>query len=232
MNALLAYLHRKSREKKYRLFQQLLEPTAEMRILNVGATGTHIGLAEQLETFYPHRPRVVGGGPFLPDARDYRRSFPGVQAVVFDGLALPFADQSFDIVYSNAVLEHLESWEAQQALASEVQRVGRGWFVTVPNLWYPIEPHYHLPLVQFLPQSWQQGVARAFGKTPYPVLRPLGKRQLRRLFPGSQVIGCRVTFSAETLIAYCRPGAKQAASGAEPSAFGEPALHKLGRPFL
>ena len=201
MNALFRALHRISREKKYRLLEKLLPLSPEVCILNLGASGTEVGLADQLESFYPYPQRIVGGGLSELDVRDYRRSFPGVRAAVFDGCALPFPDRSFDIVYSNAVLEHLPDWDAQQRFAREVQRVGRSWFVTTPNFWYPIELHYHLPLVQFLSPSRQQRLARALGKTPYPPLHLLDRRKLARLFPGSRIVPCRVTFYPETLIA-------------------------------
>jgi Methyltransferase domain len=202
MNSLLLHLHRKSREQKHRLFLQVLRPTAETRILNVGASGTSIGLPEQLESFYEHRSQITGGGISFADVQDYRNSFPGVQAVVFDGCALPFADRSFDIVYSNAVLEHLPCYELVQRFAAEVQRVGKGWFITTPNFWYPFDPHYHLPFVQFLPQATQRRLAIRLGKTPYDHLHLLTAKQLRKLFPAGEVMGCRVTFYSETLIAY------------------------------
>ena len=202
MNRLFTRLHRKSREKKYQLFCQLLRPTLESRLLNIGATGSQIGLPDQLETFYPHCERVIGGSLSLDDIQDYAGSFPTVKAVALDGCALPFADQSFDIVYCNAVLEHLPTWEEQQRFASEVSRVGRSWFVTTPNFWYPIEPHYLLPFIQFAPEPWQRRLVRMLGETPYPSLRSLSQRDLRRLFPKGRVIGCRVTFFPETLIAY------------------------------
>lgn len=202
MNRLFADLHRRSRRKKARLFVELFGPTAATRILNVGATGRLSGLADQFESFYPHHEHVVGGGLSFNDVRDYRLSFPRARAVVFDGCALPFPDQSFDIVYSNAVIEHLPSREMQRSFAREVQRVGRAWFVTTPNLWYPVELHYHLPFVQFLPPRWQQRLVGALGRVPYPALTLLGRRELGRLFPRGRVMGCRVTFYPETLIAY------------------------------
>jgi len=176
-----------------------------MRILNVGASGTHIGLEEQLESFYEYRSQITGGGLSFADVEDYRDCFPGVQAVVFDGCALPFADKSFDIVYSNAVLEHLPGPNFVERFAAEVRRVGKGWFITTPNLWYPVDPHYHLPLVQFLPQSTQRSLVKRLGKTPYDHLQLLTKQQLRRLFPVGEVVACWVTFYPETLIAYRAP---------------------------
>ncbi|PYX54623.1 MAG: hypothetical protein DMG76_20940 [Acidobacteria bacterium] len=121
------------------------------------------------------------------------------------GCALPFRDKSFDVIYSNAVIEHLVDHDAQQHFAAEVARVGRGWFVTTPNLYYPVEPHYRLPMVQFLPQRWQRSLIRSLGRTPYGNLNLLTKRQLQRLLPDGGVIGCRVTFYSETLIAYRPP---------------------------
>jgi Methyltransferase domain len=205
MNRLLLYLHRKSREQKHRLFLRLLRPTPEMRILNIGASGTDIGLPEQLESFYEHRSQIIGGGISYADVQDYRDSFPGVQAVVFDGCALPFADKSFDIVYSNAVLEHLPDYEMVRRFAAEVQRVGNGWFITTPNFWYPFDPHYHLPFVQLLPQTTQRNLVKRLGKTPYEHLHLLTTKQLRRLFPAGKVVSSRVTFYPETLIAYRAP---------------------------
>ena len=67
MNRLFLYLHRKSREQKHRLFLRLLRPTPKMRILNVGASGTSIGLPEQLESFYEHREQIIGGGISLAE---------------------------------------------------------------------------------------------------------------------------------------------------------------------
>jgi 2-polyprenyl-3-methyl-5-hydroxy-6-metoxy-1,4-benzoquinol methylase len=205
MNRLFSYLHTKSREEKFRLFVKLLKPTPSMRILNVGASGPNFAFPEQFESLYEHTNQITGGGIVFSEVEDYRRSFPGVKTLVFNGCALPFRDKSFDVIYSNAVVEHLPDPEAQQRFAAEVVRVARGWFVTTPNLYYPIEPHYHLPLVQFLPQRWQRSLVRSLGRTPYANLNLLTKRQLHRLLPDGDVIGCRITFYSETLVAYRAP---------------------------
>jgi hypothetical protein len=61
--------------------------------------------------------------------------------LVSDGLALPFADGSFDLVFSNAVVEHVGGAAAQRQFLGEHARVGRYWVATTPNRWFPVESH-------------------------------------------------------------------------------------------
>jgi SAM-dependent methyltransferase len=209
MIRLFRELHRRSRVKKYRMFMDLMRPMPGDRILNVGTTGSRMGFWEQLEHWYPHPDRITGGGLHYDAVLDYQESFPAITAVVFDGCCMPFPDKSFDIVYSNAVIEHLPGPDAVARFASEVQRVGKGWFISTPNYWYPIEPHYHLPYLQLLPQRWQHRVAANLGKPTYEYLQLLERRDMTRLFPTSEVVGCRVTFYPETLIACRRPDSRE-----------------------
>ena len=69
-----------------------------------------------------------------------------------DACALPFADRSFDIVFSNAVIEHVGDIERQRLFVAEALRVGRRVFLTTPNRWFPIEVHTRLPFVHWLPE--------------------------------------------------------------------------------
>jgi hypothetical protein len=100
--------------------------------------------------------------------------------VVADGRKLPFADGSFDLVYANAVIEHVGDREDQQRFVAELARVGRRWIITTPNRYFPIEAHTHT-----LVTHWFAGWApRA------DVTRLLGVRGFRELLPrGGRVRG-------------------------------------------
>ena len=77
---------------------------------------------------------------------------PGFTSIKGDACDLSgVADKSFDLVFSNSVIEHLYTKENQQSMANEVQRVGKSYFIQTPNKYFPIEPHWVFPLFQFLP---------------------------------------------------------------------------------
>lgn len=123
-------------------------------------------------------------------------------AVTADACLLPFADKSFDTVYSNAVIEHVPQ-TLHQSMASEIMRIGKSWFITTPNFWYPLEMHHRLPFFQFLPRRTQRAIQLKFHTWPeYETISLLSARRLKALFPSSRIIKVRVTLWPETLIAY------------------------------
>jgi hypothetical protein len=128
---------------------------------------------------------------------DARATLP--RYVVCDGRALPFRDQSFDLVFSNAVVEHVGHEEEQRRFVAEHARVGISWACTTPNRWFPAESHTRTMLRHWSP-AWRSRQAE--------FTRLLSRRELRRLLPSrSMVIG---TIVDPTFIA------ASTRSGAEP----------------
>jgi SAM-dependent methyltransferase len=201
----LKNLSRKSRTKKFDLLRQVLPPRPQDRVLDIGVSG-EVFLQYALEDVYPYPDRIVAGGYEPREIAAARQHYPHPQYTIFDGCALPFPDQSFDLVFSNAVIEHILGPGRQEKFAQEVMRVGRSWFVTTPNFWYPFESHHHLPFFQFLPRPVQMQYNRQLGThIPKGTVQELGllsARQLHALFPTSHIAKVRVTFWPETLVAY------------------------------
>ena len=201
---------RKSREQKFEFFSSVFQPRPEDRVLDVGVSGKFFA-HYTFEDFYPFRDRITAGSIRLDDIETARRAYPLPSYAVFDGCSLPFPDKSFDIVFPNAVIEHIIGDGRQAQFAHELTRVGRSWFVTTPNYWFPLEPHYHLPFIQFLPRALQLRYNQLFGTSiPKGELQDLAlvsARDLQRLFPTSVIARMRVTFWPETLVAYhVQPG--------------------------
>jgi hypothetical protein len=110
------------------------------------------------------------------------------------------ADRSFDVAFSNSVIEHLFTLENQMAMAGEVRRVARAYWVQTPNYWFPIEPHFHVPGWQWLPQAVRVGLIRqrrCGWRGPCPdgeaarklvcEVRLMSRRELVRAFPNADV---------------------------------------------
>jgi hypothetical protein len=140
---------------------------------------------------------------------------PGFSAVAGDARAMAgFADGSFDVVFSNSVIEHLGTFADQRRMADEVMRVGRRYFVQTPNRHFLLEPHFLVPGFQFLPRPLQVAMVRRlnlgwYRRRPEPAEalalvaehRLLTLRELRALFPGAEILRERVLGLTKSFIA-------------------------------
>jgi SAM-dependent methyltransferase len=183
-----------------------------MKILDVGAEVEPSGSRGlKFIDLYPWKHKISAINLSPEHIAYVRNLYPEVDAVVGDACKLPWPDKSFDIVFSNAVIEHVGSFERQKLMASEVMRVGKRWFVTTPNRWYPFEFHMRLPLITWLPGTTYLKIGRFISYNhvlkKYTIgdqnidLRLITSRELKEFFPDSRIIKQRVTFMAETLIA-------------------------------
>lgn len=110
-----------------------------------------------------------------------------------------YANQTFDISFSNSVIEHVYTYENQEKMAKEIQRVGKYYYVQTPNKHFFIEPHYIFPFFQYLPKTLRYFILT---KTPFSrgkrwkpsdaqqyiaEIRLLSLGEMKKLFPESKV---------------------------------------------
>ncbi len=98
----------------------------------------------------------------------------------------PYPADTFDLVLSHEVIEHVQDDRAALAEMARVLRAGGRAIIFCPNRWYPFETHgyywrgqYHFgntPLINYLPDSWRNRLA--------PHVRAYRKRDLMRLVEG------------------------------------------------
>jgi hypothetical protein len=140
---------------------------------------------------------------------------PLFSAVVGDACDLSdHADQSFDLVHSNSVVEHVGDWPRMEAFARECRRLAPRYYVQTPYFWFPIEPHFSAPFFH-----WRSEQARArmllkrgYGWWPKAAdmgeamravqhARLLDKAQFKFLFPDARRVDEKILVVTKSLIA-------------------------------
>ncbi len=139
----------KFRAKRFKFLQKKFESfPAPVKILDVGGT-----LNYWVNRGFDKQP---GFEITLLNMKKSESDHANIKYIVGDATDLSqFNDNSFDIVFSNSVIEHLYTKENQIKMAKEAMRVGKFYYVQTPNKYFIIEPHYLLPFFQFLPNKLQ-----------------------------------------------------------------------------
>jgi hypothetical protein len=177
-----------ARDRIYADFLRLTRPAPETTILDIGVSDVVNDAANVLERRYPHSHRITAAG--LGPAPAFRAAHPQVTYRQIDAdCRLPFPDRSFGIATSNAVLEHVGSPGNQRQMLSEMLRVARTVFVTVPHRYFPVEHHTGIPLLHYGDASFRFA-CRRLGKADWAEERNLilmSRSRLAALLPP----GCR-----------------------------------------
>jgi hypothetical protein len=105
-----------------------------------------------------------------------------------------FPDRSFDLAFSNSVIEHVGAEEKQEEFAREVVRLGRSYWVQTPSPWFPIEAHSGIPFYWLYPERLRASLLRRSQKklptwwTEYIAgTRVLSRRRMAELFPNARI---------------------------------------------
>jgi hypothetical protein len=148
-------LRRRVRRNRWRMLLDAFPALEEMRVVDLGGD-----VEPWLES--PRRPAELTLVN-LHDFHDPRllRGHPWIETVSGDACdRLLLAGESFDLVYSNSVIEHVGGHARRIDFADVVERLGARHWVQTPNRWFPIEPHYWAPALHYLPIEARAQLAR------------------------------------------------------------------------
>ncbi|WP_328468574.1 class I SAM-dependent methyltransferase [Actinoplanes sp. NBC_00393] len=93
---------------------------------------------------------------------------PWIDAVTGDACDPPAAvtRRRFDLVVSNSVIEHVGGHVPRQRFAEVVLRAADRHWVQTPYRYFPVEPHWVFPGMQFLPLRVRAEVTRRWPLSP------------------------------------------------------------------
>ena len=204
-NALYDHVFVRFRRRRMQQFFSVLSPSPEVRVVDIGGVVQTWNV--EAEAHEPFSVTLVNNVEYEDFASE---RFEAIEA---DATALPFSDGSFDIAFSNSVIEHLGTWERQKAFAHEAGRVARKLWIQTPARCFPIEAHFLAPYIQYLPKGIQHRIVRW---TPRGLLNPgvvhqivdevrlLTYTEMTELFPDCQILKERFCGLTKSYIAVRR----------------------------
>lgn len=118
-----------------------------------------------------------------------------------------FENGSFDIAFSNSVIEHVGGVENERKFAEEAKRLAPRYWVQTPSIWFPIEAHNHMPFWWFYPESMKSFFMKRW-KEKLPAWSEMiegtvviSKKSLVEMFPDAKIMTERFLFFPKSYIA-------------------------------
>jgi hypothetical protein len=177
---------RRWRTQRFQGFLDLVKPPKRAKILDLGGSPWMWELIEhEFDVTLVNLPNNTEQPYDMPKGYTY------VEGDATD-LKQVFADQSFDVVFSNSVIEHVGDDVKQAAFAAETRRLGKAYWIQTPSDRFPIEVHtgvlFYWSLPEFvktqLKKSWRkqnEGWTEMVEST-----RVLSRQHMKNLFPDAQ----------------------------------------------
>ncbi|MGC8659165.1 MAG: class I SAM-dependent methyltransferase [Desulfomonilaceae bacterium] len=201
------------RKRRMAKFSKLFKITSETRILDVGGTPFNWKFIES-------SPKIdlLNLNPSHVRAQDLSQNMSFIWG---DGLDLKFQDDYYDIAFSNSTIEHVGTYENQKIFASEIKRIGKGFFLQTPAREFFVEPHYLALFIHWLPISIQRRLLRNFSiwgilerpdrrqiENNLSEIRLLNKKEFYKLFHDCNIMREKFLFFTKSYIAYRQPAQK------------------------
>jgi len=154
----------KNRKKMYKIFQDYIPVNEETKILDIGTTPS----LEEHENYLVHQYKWKKNLTCLSnqDCEILQSKYSELTLLRGDAKEVNLADSSFDIVYSNATIEHVGSSTNQINFIKECVRLSRSKiFISMPNRYFPIDFHSKIPLIHMLTKNIHRGILKLFGES-------------------------------------------------------------------
>jgi Methyltransferase domain len=132
---LLKFVQPVTRGGRMRIFEKIFAPSPGTRVIDLGGTSEIWNFIKTpLDITIVNLPGV--------DRKEDVKTHHKLTFVEGDATQLSnYSDNSFDIVFSNSVIEHLGVEANRWKFANEARRLAPSYYVQTPSIYFPIEAH-------------------------------------------------------------------------------------------
>ncbi len=175
------------RKKRFEIFLQQINPSKDTKIIDIGGT----------EVIWKDNNLDKQVTILNINFGDIDKNFIYIKA---DACNTGIKNKSYDVAYSNSVIEHVGDFGRQKQFANEIKRIAKSYFIQTPNKHFPLEQHFLFPFFQYLPKKlklfiglrWKYSTVYIGGKDylkhEIENIRLLTKNELKELFPDAIII--------------------------------------------
>lgn len=187
-------LSERARVKRWAELIRRFPELADMRVLDLGGTTW----SWTMGPVWPKSLLVVN-----LDEGCLKHEHPWIATVQGDACELPpkILEMSFDLVFSNSLIEHVGGHWRRRVLAETISRLSDHYWVQTPARYFPVEPHWFFPGFQFLPVTTRAAISRQWplappqnrGRTKDEAVEQvlevelISTVEMGRLFPGAEL---------------------------------------------
>jgi hypothetical protein len=198
------------RGQRWQWFMAEFPDISSMSVIDLGGT-------VQAWLRAPVKPKSVYVVNLAPEHADGSGSW--VRTYQGDACDLPrsIRDESFDLVFSNSVLEHVGGHAQRMRFAESVRKLAALHWVQTPYRYFPVEPHWLFPGLQFMPLalrarvSYRWPLVHTNSKTLGEALEAamavelVSRTEMEYYFPDSDIRAERLFGLTKSLVAIKRP---------------------------
>jgi len=173
----------KVRQENFKIFKSFVSLyNKPVKILDLGGTQEYWKMMEYTD---PNLIQVT-----LINLDDIKVTLPNFNFIKID--VLDIKDIDCDIIFSHSMIEHLDN---KEKFAKIIKDSGKSYFIQTPNKYFPIEPHFLIPLFQFFPKWLKFWCTKIFRKELLPEVESinlLSNGDLKKLFPDATISSVKI----------------------------------------
>lgn len=151
------------REKIYKNFNKKISNFKLVnKILDIGTSPVDNEYQNYLIHKYPYKKKIT----CISNVKlnKIKQRYPEIKTLQCDGREIPLKNNSFDIVISNATIEHVGNKRNQTKFIKEAVRLSKKLvFISTPNRYFPIDFHTLIPLIHWFPKKIHRFILKKIG---------------------------------------------------------------------
>lgn len=169
------------RKRRGRRLLKHFPDMGELRICDLGGS-RHFW--EKLDIGVPHKNITIYNINDDETQALRTENYSDIEIRKYDGMTVPVGDNFFDLLICNSVIEHIPKPERAQ-IAKEMTRISRRIFCQTPAYSFPIDPHFLMPFIHWLPKKWGEYLLYV---SPWKILSNPSRETVDHYFLGTNLL--------------------------------------------